>query len=261
MLSCGGMRHDSTAALDAVVDRAMAYGVNHFETARMYMGGRSEKDFGRTLQRYPRESFILQTKVAPRSDPRKFEAEVLDSMKNLRADYLDLFAFHGVNRASELDYILREGGCLEVARRLQQAGKIRNIGFSTHAPTPVILAAIESGAFSYVNLHFHFVGSYTSSGTAPDGSVGCGGVDGVAVPDGGNGVAVAAACASGMGVFIISTFDKGGKLFDPPPQLSQACAPLHPMQFGSHWLWSRRAAGPDGSLTHAVPTALDYTSR
>ena len=152
ILSCGGMRHDSAAALDAVVDRAMAFGVNHFETARMYMGGRSEKDFGRTLRRYPRESFILQTKVAPKSDPKKFRSELVSSMANLQTDYLDLFAFHGVNRATELDYVLRKGGCLEVARQLQKQGKIRHIGFSTHAPTPVILAAIESGAFDYVNL-------------------------------------------------------------------------------------------------------------
>ena len=65
VLSCGGMRHSSAAVLDSIVDRALSFGVNHFETARMYMGGRSEKDFGRSLQRYPRESFILQTKVRP----------------------------------------------------------------------------------------------------------------------------------------------------------------------------------------------------
>ena len=119
---------------------------------------------------------------------------------------------------------------------------LQHIGFSSHAPTPVILAAIESGAFAYVNLHYHFVGSYTSSGTAPAGAVGCGGLDGVPVADGGNGVAVAAACQRGMGVFIISTYDKGGRLFDPPTPLVEACAPLHPMQYGSHWLWVSKTA-------------------
>lgn len=42
---------------------------------------------------------------------------------------------------------------------------MRFIGFSTHAPTPVIVSAIESDAFDYVNLHYHFIGSYTASGT------------------------------------------------------------------------------------------------
>jgi len=68
ILSCGGMRHDSPAALDAVVARAISFGVNHFETARMYMGGRSEADFGRALAKYPRASLIIQTKVAPHKD-------------------------------------------------------------------------------------------------------------------------------------------------------------------------------------------------
>ena len=103
--------------------------------------------------------------------------------------------------------------------------------------------------------HYHFVGSYTSTGTAPAGAVGCGGVDGTPVPDGGNGAAVAAACARGMGVFIISPFDKGGRVYDPPRPLLDACGPaLHPMQFASHWLWSRRAVGPSGELCHAIST-------
>jgi predicted aldo/keto reductase-like oxidoreductase len=102
--------------------------------------------------------------------------------------------------------------------------------------------------------HYHFVGSYTSSGTAPVGAVGCAGVDGVPVPDGGNGAAVAAACARGMGVFIISPFDKGGRVYDPPRTLLEACAPVHPIQYASHWLWSRRAVGADGEVCNAVST-------
>ena len=69
----------------------------------------------------------------------------------------------------------------------------------------MIVEAIESGAFEYVNLHYHVIGSYTSTGTA------------AAVSDArynGNLAAVEAAEKRGMGVFIISPFDKGGKLFD-----------------------------------------------
>jgi len=52
-----------------------------------------------------------------------FEAQVLDSMAKLRVDYLDLFAFHGVNTPKKLGWVTRAGGCLDVARRLQAAGK------------------------------------------------------------------------------------------------------------------------------------------
>ena len=57
-----------------------------------------------------------------------------------------------------------------------------------------------------------------------------------------------------MGVFIISPFDKGGRVYDPPQALLDACAPVHPMHYASHWLWSRRAVGPDGNVCHAVST-------
>lgn len=50
------------------------------------------------------------------------------------------------------DWIVREGGCLEVIREYQQAGKVKFIGFSTHGMTPLIVKAIETGVFDYVNL-------------------------------------------------------------------------------------------------------------
>ena len=75
--------------------------------------------------RYPRESLILQTKCAPKKDPAKFKADVLSSLANLQTEYLDLFAFHGVNLQRDLDFVLRKGGCLEVAQQLQKEGKIK----------------------------------------------------------------------------------------------------------------------------------------
>lgn len=50
------------------------------------------------------------------------------------------------------DWIVREGGCLEVIREYQQAGRVKFIGFSTHGMTPLIVKAIETGVFDYVNL-------------------------------------------------------------------------------------------------------------
>jgi len=44
-----------------IVDRAMEYGINHFETARGY--GCSELQYGLALKRHRREDMIIQTKV------------------------------------------------------------------------------------------------------------------------------------------------------------------------------------------------------
>ena len=58
-------------------------------------------------------------------------------------------------RLEHLDWITREGGCLEVIREYQAQGKIKWVGFSSHGSTDVITKAIETGIFDYVNLHYH----------------------------------------------------------------------------------------------------------
>lgn len=89
--------------------------------------------------------------------------------------------------------------------------------------TTTIIEAIETNVFDYVNLHYHFIGSYTASGTGPSG---------------GNLAAIEAAKKRDMGVFIISGADKGGALYEPPKYLYRACLPLTPIAFNSLYLWS-----------------------
>jgi predicted aldo/keto reductase-like oxidoreductase len=62
--------------------------------------------------------------------------------------------------------------------------------------TPAIVAAINTGKFDYVNLHYHYIGSYTASGSGPEKNA--------------NAAALQAAKQHDMGVFIISPYDKGG---------------------------------------------------
>jgi len=226
VISCGGMRFqfkwqdvppgDIPRAcqenLEAIVQRALELGIYHFETARGY--GTSEMQLGWILPRLPREKILVQTKVGPKPTAREFLETFETSMRYLQLDYVDLLAVHGINNPELLDWTLRRGGCLEVARRLQKEGRVRFVGFSTHATTDVILEAIRSDEFDYVNLHWYFVNDLTWP-------------------------AVEAAHARDMGVFIISPNDKGGKLYEPPRKLVELCAPLTPMQFNDLYCLAR----------------------
>ena len=226
VLTCGGMRYQHSwqdaaladipaaaqANLEATVQRAVDLGINHIETARGY--GSSEVQLGRILPRLPRERIIVQTKVAPTEDPREFRKTFEKSLANLQLDYVDLFALHGINTPALLDWSLRKNGCLDMARQLQKEGRCRFVGFSTHGLPSLICAAIESGGFDYVNLHWYFVNEFTW-------------------PD------VEAATRQDMGVFIISPNDKGGKLYEPPPKLVRLCTPLSPIVFNDLFCWSR----------------------
>ncbi|MGA2605813.1 MAG: aldo/keto reductase [Verrucomicrobiia bacterium] len=226
VISCGGMRYqhswkdeeagsispESQANLEATLERALELGINHIETARGY--GTSEVQLGRILPRLPRDRMIVQTKVSPRADTKEFLSTFDQSMNNLRLDYVDFFGIHGINNDELLDFTLRRGGCLEVARQLQKDGRVRFIGFSTHAVPRVITKAIESDEFDYVNLHWYFVNPL-------------------------NWPSVLAATKHDMGVFIISPNDKGGKLQDRPNKMADLCAPLTPMQFNDLYCLGR----------------------
>lgn len=216
VFSCGGMRFqqswsadkpvtdDNQKNLEKVLAHAFELGINHVETARGY--GTSEAQLGRALKAYPRDSFVLQSKVSPIADPKRFEANLEESFKRLQVDRLDLFAFHGVNNQNDFDWMVRPGGCYEVADRFRKQGRILHLGFSTHAARDLIVKAINTNLFDYVNLHWYYIFQE-------------------------NLPAIEAASKLDMGVFIISPNDKGGHLHTPRPQWIGDCAPLTPMQF------------------------------
>jgi len=226
VFSCGGMRYqfkwqdvepkeiprENQENLEATIHRSLALGINHIETARGY--GTSEMQLGNVLPSLPRDKIIVQTKVGPKETAEEFLRTFDTSMKYLRLDHVDLLALHGINNRQLLHFGLQKGGCVEAARKLQKAGRVRFLGFSTHATTDIILEAINSGEFDYVNLHWYFVNDL-------------------------NWPAIAAARAKDMGVFIISPNDKGGKLYAPPKKLVELCAPLTPMQFNDLYCLAR----------------------
>ncbi len=227
VFTCGGMRaqgswndaesdkitQENQANFEAIVHRALDHGINHFETARGY--GTSEEQYGRILPSLPRDEIIVQTKIGPKETAREFLDVFETSMKQLRLEYVDLLGIHGVNLSELLDQCLRPGGTLEAVRQLQREGRVRFVGFSTHGLTPTIAEAIRTGEFDYVNVHWYFV------------------YDPITWP------AVQAAAEQDMGVFIISPNDKGGKLYEPPPRLTELCAPLSPMQFNDLYCLAR----------------------
>jgi len=254
VFSCGGMRFqfkwqdvdpktvplENQKNLEATVHRAFELGINHFETARGY--GSSEMQLGSILPTLARDKIIVQTKVGPKPAAKEFLRAFEESMKYLRLDFVDLLALHGINNRELLHDSLKPGGCLAAARQLQKEGRVRFVGFSTHATTDIILEAINSGEFDYINVHWYFVNDL-------------------------NWPAIEAARKIDMGVFIISPNDKGGKLYEPPRKLENLCAPLTPMQFNDLYCLSREqvhtlscgASRPQDFDQHI--RALDYYDR
>ncbi|MEO0946609.1 MAG: aldo/keto reductase, partial [Cyanobacteria bacterium J06641_5] len=230
VFSLGTMRSLSgPEPLQRVVAAAWERGINHFETARGY--GSSEAYLGQALRalQLPRARYFLTTKLLPTHDAARFETELAESCARLQCDRVDFLAFHGINTWEHLQAVCQPQIQAAVARA-RADGRIGHVGFSTHAPLEIVSAAIETGLFAFVNLHYY----YFDRQLAP---------------------AIALAAARDLGVFIISPADKGGRLYNPPAKLRQLCAPFSPLTLTYRFLLGDRRI-TTLSLGPATPAEL-----
>ena len=86
------------SAARAMVDYAMANGVNYYDTAWGYHSGTSETVLGRALAQYPREQFYLADKFPgyDLSNMDKVEEIFEEQLKKCGVDYFDFYLFHNV---------------------------------------------------------------------------------------------------------------------------------------------------------------------
>jgi len=203
----------STEMIDqcaAVTAKAFDCGINHIETAHGY--GKSEHCYGIALNevlKQPRDSYHLMTKGNPETaDGARRLIE--EQLKSLRTDRIDLYGWHGINNRKKLIDSTKKGGPVEELLKMRDEGIIGDVGFSTHGPLDVIIDALATDLFSFVNLHYYYFMQRNRG-------------------------AVDYAAAKDIGVFIISPNDKGGKLYEPSAKLNQLCAPLTPIQFNARW--------------------------
>ena len=192
------------------VEKALEQGINLIETAYGY--GKSEHAYGQVLNdelKLKRDSYFLMTKGAPATALETREL-VTKQLKALKTEYFDFYAWHGINTSELIDQACAPGGPVEELLKLKEEGIIKHVGFSTHAPLNVILKAIDTDLFDFVNLHYYYFFQR-------------------------NKAAIDLAASKDMGVFIISPNDKGGQLFNPPKKLTDLTAPLHPLQWNARF--------------------------
>ena len=128
-----------------LVDYAMAHGVNYFDTAYPYHGGRSEIVIGEALSRYPRESYFLADKYPGHQIMSEYKpSEVfLDQLKKCGVDYFDFYLLHNVNERSVETYRDPKWGIIDYFVEQKKQGKIRYLGFSSHARLDCLRAFLD----------------------------------------------------------------------------------------------------------------------
>ena len=117
-----------------MVAYAMANGVNYYDTAWGYHGGKSEPVMGEILSAYPRESFYLATKF-PGDDLAnmgKVKEIFPAQLERCRTPYFDFYLFHNLNEGNIDEYLNPENGILPYLLERKKEGKIKHLGFSAH---------------------------------------------------------------------------------------------------------------------------------
>lgn len=121
-------------AVFAMVDYALAHGVNYFDTAYPYHDGLSEIVAGKALSRHPRDSYYLADKypghqIADTYDPAGIFEEQL---QKCGVEYFDFYLLHNINENSLPVYMDPKWGIVDYFVEQRKKGRIKHLGFSCH---------------------------------------------------------------------------------------------------------------------------------
>lgn len=134
------------AAAFAMVDEAMAKGVNYYDTAWGYHNGNSELVMGRALARYPREKFYLATKFPgyDLSNMPKVKEIFAKQLEKCQVKYFDFYLFHNVCEMNIDAYLDPQYGIYDYLLEQRKNGRIRHLGFSAHGDYDVMKRFLDA---------------------------------------------------------------------------------------------------------------------
>lgn len=134
------------AAAFAMVDEAMAKGVNYYDTAWGYHNGNSELVMGRALARYPREKFYLATKFPgyDLSNMPKVKEIFAKQLEKCQVEYFDFYLFHNVCEMNIDAYLDPQYGIYDYLLEQRKNGRIRHLGFSAHGDYDVMKRFLDA---------------------------------------------------------------------------------------------------------------------
>jgi aryl-alcohol dehydrogenase-like predicted oxidoreductase len=116
------------AQADEILELLLEHGINHIDTAPMY--GNAEKRIGPWMRNH-RDRFFLATKSRSRSCEGAWN-NLRRSLKQLRADYVDLWQMHGLTNPMGWEKAMGPGGALDAFIEARDEGLVRFLGITAH---------------------------------------------------------------------------------------------------------------------------------
>ena len=162
----GLMVRGDAADQERAIARAIAVGVNYFDTAVLYGDGESEKNLGRVLQKLKPADVVVGTKVrlAP-DDLGRIEDAITTSLEGslsrLKLDRVDILHLHnpitGEGGGSALGVRQVLGEVVQAFERLRQQGKIRFLGLTALGDTAALHEVINARVFDSAQVVYNML--------------------------------------------------------------------------------------------------------
>jgi aryl-alcohol dehydrogenase-like predicted oxidoreductase len=162
----GFMVRGDPAEQERTIARAIAAGVNYFDTAVQYGDGQSEKNLGRVLQKLKPANVAVGTKV--RLQPGEFgriaDAVTISlegSLARLGLEHVDIFHLHnpvtetGGGSALSVRQLLDD--VVPAFERLRAQGKIRFLGMTAVGDTAALQQVIDARAFDSAQIVYNML--------------------------------------------------------------------------------------------------------
>lgn len=143
--------------LEKMVEYCMQHGANYFDTAYMYVEGKSEIAIGKVLKNYKREDFILADKspiykMRTREDVRKIFNEQLEKCQ---VEYFDFYMAHNINK-NTFD-IYKNVEMYDELVKLKNEGKIKYMGFSFHGTPDILREVVKDHKWDFAQLQVNYL--------------------------------------------------------------------------------------------------------
>jgi len=141
-----------------MVDHYMESGMNYFDTAWFYHGGKSETTFKKAVvERYPREAYTIADKMPiwEVNDPSDVERIFNTQLERCGVEYFDFYLLHALNGANNQK--CEDMGAYEFCLKMKEEGKIKHFGFSFHGSTDDIKHILSTHPeFEFVQLQINY---------------------------------------------------------------------------------------------------------
>ncbi|MCX6559553.1 MAG: aldo/keto reductase [Candidatus Aminicenantes bacterium] len=224
-----GAEHPRLADVDEdrsieLIRSAVDQGVNYFDTAYSYHGGKSEAVLGRAV-RGMREKVLLTTKLPVWlvKTAESFDQLLDEQLQRLGTSYLDFYLLHALN--SDVWPRMIELGVFKFLDRIVADGRVRRVGFSFHDDAATFKKIVDAYGWDICLIHLNYLDRSYQAGQ--------------------EGLKYAA--AKGLGVVIMEPL-RGGTLTNPIPAEVEAvwnAAPKKrsPAEWALTWLWDQPEVG------------------